>query len=1006
MRCRKTSEPASTRDGFNVCRWLVGPFIAFIAFGCGVGHALEPFESIDRIQRTTWEAKDGAPGDVWAIAQTRDGWLWFGGPTGLYRFDGIRFTKMALEDEDSTQSQAVSALFATDSGALFIGRYNGGISVFEGGRFTHYFDEAVASASVLSFAQDAEGVTWAATRRGMVRFNGQHWEIAANDWSLPVGRFESMFLDRQGTFWAATPTQLFSLARRAHQFIPSQLSVTSFGELIQSPDGRGWLVDVAGVHELPGQVPDDRRLPTINSRSSNSSQFSRDGKLWTTIDARADNPLGEKLFPEGAKTVLEDAQGNIWVATAGQIIHRLRRKIFEEIAPGSLVKDAGFAVDDEGMVWIASWANGSPRDGLYRFDGRALAHVSNMPIVHSIRRSADGAIWIASEKGLSRREGAQFRLITELPPLPDPLKVRAFAVAPGGTLWVSLFGHGLFAHIDGHWERNRSIASLPDTEPNVLEYDSAGRLWIGYRDGGVMVVDGDRASVVGTARQTLLGAVTAMSLGRHTLVGGDRGLSVLREGQFVPLAPSGGIKFEVVTGIVQTGNGDVWVNCIKGAVRISLGALDGPVVDGRIPVSTQLFDTADGYPGLGTSTSAPLPSMYLAPDGKVWLSAYGGIASVDPASIDQTVNRPKAVVVSLTERGRVTDASNAVKLDKGTRDLALEYTALDTSHPDRLQFRYRLVGYETDWVEAGSRRQVFYTNLAPATYRFEVEASNESGLWSESPTTLEIEIPPTFRQSRSFLVLCGLAFALVLVLLYRMRVRQLTARERARLRERASERERIARELHDTLLQSTQALILRFQALTQKLDASNAAKLELEQTVRQANDALSEARDRVQDLRAELEPSLELSEALAVVGSQLAAEQSVSFSAFVEGRTRQLRSVARQETYRIGREALLNAFRHSKAGSIEVLVAYEKGLLRMRVRDDGRGIASEILAAGGVAGHWGLKGMDERARELGGTLGIRSEPGGGTEIELTIPARLAYRETRIRFDWLRRGGRS
>lgn len=1013
------------RTGRTIVAWLCRHALAWmrrsliaamLPLACHAVHSAEPTPSLDQYQRTSWGPKDGAPSGSWSIAQTTDGWLWFGGQSGLFRFDGIRFTRMALEPAGSTRSEHVSALFATDTGALLIGRYNGGISVFEDGRFRHYPDVLKKAATVLAFSVDADGVPWAGTRSGMLRFGGTSWQLAAGEWGLPEVRFEALLLDRAGTLWVSTPTAVMRLPRGERRFRPADMPVAEFGELIESPDGRAWLADLDGVRVLPDQKAGGRYNAMAHSRASNATLFSHDGRLWSTTNG-VDGPNkpvigipGIELLPGRPNTMLEDREGNIWLGTGANLIHRLHRKIMTTLPPtGNAPRGLGIgtAVGDDGTVWMASNSAGpsvsrSPNDGLFRFDGHLFQRSVDPPSATAIKRAADGAIWVAGGNGLWRHSGSGFAQVVGLPNQSSVSLVRGFAVEPEGDPWVSLLGVGLYRHVDGQWQRNGGLTSLLAFEPTVLDHDAAGRLWLGYRDGSVMTVDRDRVHVTGTAEQTRVGAVTALGLGRHVLVGGDRGLSLLRDGRFVALKAKGGFGFGLVTGIVQTAGGDLWINCTPGAVRIASGQLDGTVVQDALEVSAEVFDNVDGYPDTGTSTSVSLPSMTLAPDGRIWLAGTSGIAWLDPRTVGSKFKRPRAFVESVAADGHVTDAANPLRLAKGTRDVRFDYTAFAYSHPDRLQFRYRLSGYETDWVEAGPRRQAFYTNLRPARYRFEVQAANETGLWSEGSGSVEVEIDPTFMQTGLFLALCAAAVALLLAGLYRVRVGQITARERARVRERTSERERIARELHDTLLQSTQGLMLKFQTHAHEMAPDHPARADLEQTLRNANEVMLEGRDRVQDLRVAAESDQDLSESIAAVGAQLATGTATSFSASTEGRVRAVRRVVRDETYLITREALLNAFRHARASSIEVQIVYEEERLRVLVRDDGLGIDPETLGARGTPRHWGLKGMEERARDIGATFDVWSRPGSGTEIELNVPASSAYTRNSGRFAWLRR----
>jgi signal transduction histidine kinase len=315
---------------------------------------------------------------------------------------------------------------------------------------------------------------------------------------------------------------------------------------------------------------------------------------------------------------------------------------------------------------------------------------------------------------------------------------------------------------------------------------------------------------------------------------------------------------------------------------------------------------------------------------------------------------------------------------------------LSLARPERVRFRYRLEGFEPQWVEAGTRRQAFFTNLDPGSYRFRVIAANEHGVWNESGAALDILIPPKFVQTRIFVILCALTAVIVLWFAYLMRVRHITARERSRLGERIDERERIARELHDTLLQGIHGLILKFQAATDQIPTDLPARGAMEAALDRADQVLIEGRDRVKDLRSASELADDLPRAIAKAGEQLLQDQTIHFGVIVEGTARPLHPIVNEETLRIACEALANASQHAKASRIEVEVIYERRELRLRFRDDGIGIDNEILSAGGRDGHWGLAGMRERAKKIRGQLEIWSRAGAGTEIELHVPGAMAY----------------
>ena len=356
--------------------------------------------------------------------------------------------------------------------------------------------------------------------------------------------------------------------------------------------------------------------------------------------------------------------------------------------------------------------------------------------------------------------------------------------------------------------------------------------------------------------------------------------------------------------------------------------------------------------------------------------------------------RPPIVIRSIIANGIRYTSPAALKLPPRTRDLTIDYTALSLAIPERVRFRYKLEGSDTQWRDAGTRREAFYTNLSPGPYRFLVMASNNDGVWNEVGGAWSFRIAPTFYQTIWFRTLAALAGIALMWLLYRLRLRQITARADLRYAERLEERTRIARELHDTLLQSFQGLMLRFQVVNEMLPPGE-AKHELDQTLQRADQAIAEGRDAVRDLRSSTAISNDLAEGVKALGDELATRDSASFRLVAEGPVRDLHPIIRDEIYRIACEALRNAFRHARARYIEVEITYAERLFRLRIRDDGDGIAPGILEEG-RSWHYGLPGMRERAKKISAKLNVWSGMGTGTEIDLSIAGPIAYRASPAR----------
>ena len=973
---------------------------------------------IGEFHHTEWTTKEGAPSGIWAIAQTNDGWLWFGGPTGLFRFDGVQFEHVDLQRSNVAQSQAVSALFAASSGELLIGFAHGGVSVRRDDVFHHYRDaREMGTATVHSMAQGADGAFWAATRDRLLRFDGRHWQRIGQEWNFPDGSASNVFLDAGGTLWVAARKQILSLERGGRHFVPRLADPSDVIEFVPSPDGRAWASSDSALQLLPDQLQSAAPRPrcSANSRASFVSMFDRDGGFWTMTDSgivriayperlsttthiKAPANLAketESIALYGTMTVAEDCEGNVWVSTTGGI-HRFRqsnvRRLPTHKDPPTI---AGVAAASNGAVWLAARSSSygvSPGDGLWKFDGKLdRVQADSMPVAQAACQARDGTAWVAGADRMWRQSGARFESDLAYPDqLPSHLVVAMACPLDGGP-WVSLNENGLFLRTSAGWQRNGAVATLPQTGPLSLALDDRGQLWLGYVDGALFAVRQGQAAKIASAEDLRVGPVAAVHAGRHVLVGGEYGLALLSGSRVLLLDPSVASAFKGVTGIAESDNGDVWVNSPIGALRIPLRALDDAESTRDPRVAIEVFTTYDGYPG---TVSRASNTMIKATDGRVWLSGWEGVGWIDPSRIRRNAVAPRVVVRSLTTDTAKLDPSASLKLAAGTRGLRIEYTGLSFTQPERQQFRYRLSGVDETWVDAGMRREAFYTNLGPGRYRFEVLAANESAVWSPAPAALDFEIAPTFVQTRTFIGLCALGAAALLALLIQARVRQLTARARGRLEERLLERERIARELHDTLLQDTLGLVLKVRAAAARVARSEPARQMLDQALTSADRILTEGRDRIQDLRIQGDASKDLPHALARVGKELAEHASSSCRVTVEGSTRTLQPTVSEEAYRIGREALSNAFRHSNATAVEAPIIYGADEFRLRVRDDGRGIDVSTLEADSTPGHWGLTGMRERAELIRAQLSIWSRESAGTEIELRVPARLAYPERR------------
>jgi signal transduction histidine kinase len=459
--------------------------------------------------------------------------------------------------------------------------------------------------------------------------------------------------------------------------------------------------------------------------------------------------------------------------------------------------------------------------------------------------------------------------------------------------------------------------------------------------------------------------------------------------RFHPLVPAE-VPIDRVTGIVETAAGDLWLNGSDGITRVDAAEIRRAeqAVDYRVRV--ERFDFRDGVDG-APHPLRPLPSVIEGTDGRLWFSSFAGVIWLDPQHAHRNTVRPDVHIRSLEANGQRYSQPARVDLSPGTRALTIAYTATSLAVPERVRFRYQLVGSDAAWQDAGTRREAFYTNLDPGSYRFRVIAANDDGVWNEQGAAVDIVIPPTFIQSNAFLALCVLATTGTILLLAAWRQRRVAAGIRARFEVALAERTRIAQELHDTLLQSFTGVALQLHGALRLFGTRPAdAEQILKDAVATADASVREARHLVSEMRApELEVA-DLPDALAVVGREAiktrpAGTQPIGFEVVVHGDRRRLPHRIEVTALRIGREAILNAVRHASAHTLEVALDFESDVLRMRVRDDGRGLTPSVLATAGSDGHWGIVGMLERAASVGGTIDLAPAPGGGTLVSVTLP---------------------
>lgn len=980
--------------------------------------ALDRSRTIKQFHHTAWTAKDGAPSQVSSLAQTTDGYLWIGSALGLFRFDGVTFEQYEPPDGTELPSHNTYALMATPDNGLWISFRPAGLGFLKDGKLQIFNrPEELPKSQVYCFARTPDGKIWAGTHNGLALFNGTGWDDIGADWNFQPNRVRTMFTDRDGTLWVSKDDAVMFLSPGANSFQELGKQTEYALGFAQSKDNRIWAANFVKSIMPINQTSGD--TPKIKLQSSDLL-FDRDGSLWL-----AGYPYGVRRirFPEQLKSdvleaddarvetidesgglssdlttnILEDREGNIWVGTH-QGLDRFR---YSSIIPVTMPQGnqrLTMAVVENGEIW-----SGNNYDSILHLSGRKIETKefdTFKSAISSFYQAGGNDIWWGIRGGILHQLNNNFKFYPKPDNLTEDFIWEVFRGAGDGGLWVNYGDNGLVYFKDGVWENRPPPAGLPDRGPSASFEDEQKRIWLGYTENRVFILDGERVQGYSNADGIEIGRVKVIR-GRNGnyFVGGELGLAFYKDGRFYTVKTDGK-PFDAISGIVPTENGDVWLNAAHGIVNIPASEIRQLNENPEHAVRYRLYDFEDNLPG-GSQMNFTVSTAIESTDKRLWFATDKGLALIDPLHLEKN-NVPPPVLIKSTIADEKTYEAADTKFPAGTANLQINYTATSLSIPERVIFKYRLDGYEDQWRDAGSRRAAFYTNLAPGKYRFQVIAANNDGIWNEEGAILEFEILPMFYQTNWFFLLCLAAFAILVWVGYQWRVRQVKVRLDLIYEERLAERTRIARDLHDTLLQGIVSVSMQLESVIKKLPPDAPAKSRLERMREMTRQIITEGRHTVNGLRSFSKVDAnDLEQEISRIGQQLNAQEKVNFHVTVEGTKKPLCPPIHEEVYHICREALSNAFRHSEASLIEVEIQYSKNLFRIQVRDDGIGIDEKILKTG-RKGHWGISGMKERAERIGSVLKINSRNAAGTEIELTIPHRVAFQTEnfKLKTNWL------
>jgi signal transduction histidine kinase/ligand-binding sensor domain-containing protein len=955
--------------------------------------ALNPTFKISQYLHTAWKSESGLQA-VRRLAQTPDGYLWLATRGGLVRFDGARFTTFLAGSVPGLESSTTQDLLVDPDGSLWIATLGGGVSHYQRGEFRSYtIRDGLPSNDIQSLFRDSHGVIWVGTRDGKIaRLDHDRFENVSV--AIPTASISAFLEDDDHSLWVATfGDGVFRLRNgiltrfSVHEGLPDG----RVADLYRDRSGKIWTAGWKGISSWSGSrfVPDLAVNRAVDYAIA--CRKDRDGNLWVAASSGLFRSQGDRvaklnresgLSADFVADVLEDREGDLWSATRGGL-DRFREAPVRTFAAreGLLGQPGPVAVGDHSEIWTMSDRQVDRIAAGELSTWRFALPSHNQPA--TVLFQPDSELLIGFAGGVIRWRPDEASAVSQL----AELDVRCMLRAHDGTVWLGTGNRGLV-----HWNPSSSSGLslqtvLSDRSIGTLAEDHAGAIWAGSAFGsGLYRMIGEKVQHYGPAEGLESSNVTTVFVDEegNLWIGSTGGLSWFQSGKLRTANSRHGLPSNQILAIVDDSYGRLWIATYAGIASIEKQSF-AEWADGR---REMLIPTVYlGENGLQAYTVRRVfPCAIRSPDGHLWFSVADGIAEVTPPDPRQSRGdefpiRIEDVTIDGISRGR----QDHLRIPPGARSIEITYTAIALSNSESIRFRYRLGGMDQTWVNAGARRTAFYNNLKPGAYTFTVSASSGAGQWRDAPgASFVFSIAPAYYQTLWFQALCAAAFLSLLWGLYRIRLYQIAREFNVRLEERT----RIARDLHDTLLQSFQGLMLRLQVVEELLP-SGKAKDELEQTLERADQAITEGRSAVHDLRSSAATGNDLAAAVRGVADELAGDGSPRFRLVVEGSVTELHPILRDEVYRIAREVLRNAFSHAQAHHIEAEITYSERLFRLRVRDDGCGIPSDVLEAG-RSGHYGLSGIRERARQIGASLNIWSGGGTGTEIDLSIPGSIAY----------------
>lgn len=965
-----------------------------------------------------------------------NGLLWIMSGSRLYRFDGMRHIRYGANTEAEDLATRPRSFIADPRGGIWLGYLTGGAVFVEQDRFTRYDEKSglPAGAAVTSFAVNGDRVI-AATAKGIFELRNGQWTMLVGHRLLEGKFIDDVEFDLQGGLWAKTPDGVFHQAEGAASFSSQPLPPgdSVIGGLVVSPAGRPWLWSMSGqtLCRLDQQKP----YVCWKAPGVSDPKFDRDGNLWwadntlvhrvrdaDNLDASSPNSLDRNREERSvsAEEIVHGPDGSVWLGNDDTLI-RLRLPVIERmpLPYGGLLAQGN-------DVWVLSFVRGMMRTGatdataaelLAAADGSQFAkavvpaselgdygpvsrvdvpiavleqHKRDLYGAIRIERADDGNIYIArlTPPSLIRWTTSSAEAIP-LPEMERGANIRRVQTDVSGRVWVTLDRGDVVAYAldNGAWRPYGGYKAISKPGLVGLGLGVDGRYWL---------ADGNEAWALGQVDAQRFGVDDGLSIGLPrrilqsaglTWMLGTRGIAILTKNRFVAVTGLDGDRFEGATDLMHDPGGDLYLNGADGVSRIRAEDWKRVLSGKSDGVPFVRFDRWDGvrWPPM----HAPGPSIARTSDGTLWFSRAGGLMRLLPGGIASRTSAPKVIIAGLEIDDRPSSHLTTPILGPGAHRLNMHVLTAGAERPEKIRLRYRTVkdDVEDDWRFLGEERILALDLTGAGTYEIHIQASDENGVWLGQVTAFKLGIKPMYYQTTWFHVLVAALAVGAITAMYSIRMRGLRNRMQIQMATRIRERERIARDLHDTLLQGTQGMLLNFQALASRLPAGDALRQRMEAVLDRTQDVVREGRDRIHLLRDPEASTTDLAECLQRHAQDCAAEHGLVCNFDVSNSVRPLDPIVYEEVRQVAQEAITNACLHSRGTRIDVSLEYGEAELLLFVRDDGVGVAADRLKADR---HWGLSGMRERASLIGATFSIEARRSGGTEVRLSVRAGRAY----------------